>query len=135
MSSAGMNLLTEHAREMVNAPPEWDAWLLEVLGDVQGPNRMIHVRGGVARPVQRGKRKGQPNWAKRDRAMDRDAYFSVEDHEAWLRQWEAKTGKCSKCTGKGQEFAGWNIETGTKMRQCRKCGGTGTAVTVSGEQK
>lgn len=121
-----MNLLTEHARELLGMPPEWDSYEFEAIGAMPGhPPKLIRVAGAVAPPKVSGKNKGEPNWRKRDPATDKTAYFSPAEHEAWEATWEQKTGKCAECVGTGQKMAGWDVKTGVRYKPCVKCGASG----------
>ena len=123
-----MNLLTEHARELLGMPPEWDAYRFEAIGLTSTqPTKVFCVEGAVAPLKTRGKYKGNPNWAKRDRATVRTAYFTPDEHDTWKSGWELKTGKCAECTGSGQRNVGWSAADGAKFKPCEKCNATGKA--------
>lgn len=126
-----MNLLTEHARELLGMPPEWDSYELEAIGTSGQPAKMIRVAGAVAPLKTRGQDKGAPNWRKADPATDKTAYFTPAEHEAWEAAWEQKTGKCAECVGTGQKMAGWDVKTGVRYKPCVKCGATGKAAEQS----
>jgi hypothetical protein len=127
-----MNLFTEHARELMAMPPEWDAYEWEAIGRERASDeaKLIRVAGAVAPLKTRGKYKGYPNWDKLDKGTIRTAYFTPDEHEAWLAQWETKTGKCANCMGSGEQFAGWSAEGGTRHKPCKKCGATGKPANV-----
>jgi hypothetical protein len=40
-------------------------------------------------------------------------------------RFERETGKCHICGGDGQEWRGWDRETGHRWRACKRCSGTG----------
>lgn len=127
-----MNLLTEHAKELLGMPPEWDAYEFEAIGRTADNReaKLIRVAGAVAPPKTRGKYKGLPNWDKRDPATEKTAYFTPAEHEEWTRQWEQKNGKCAECLGRGEKIAGWSAASGTRYKPCEKCGSTGKAPNV-----
>jgi hypothetical protein len=118
-----MNLLIEHAREMLNMPPEWDGYELEAIGGEK--TKLLRVVGAVAPIKTRGKNKGSRDWSKLDKTTEKTAYFTPEEHQQWVSDWEKKTGKCSYCCGTGKVFARWNSVTGTEYKPCLKCGSTG----------
>ncbi len=55
--------------------------------------------------------------------------YTFPEHDAWVLQWEQKTGRCSQCSAKnpGQEWVGWNHITGTQFKVCSRCNGTGSS--------
>ena len=122
-----MNLLTEHARELLGMPPEWSGYEFEAIGHTadQREAKLIRVVGAIAPAKTRGKDKGQPNWRKLDPATEKTAYFTPAEHDDWTRQWEQKTGKCSVCLGRGEKWAGWSAESGHRYKPCDKCAATG----------
>lgn len=126
-----MNLLEEHAREVVGMPPEWEAYEYAAIGrTINQDAKLIRVKGAIAPKKTKGANKGLPNWRKADKATEREAYFTPAEHDKWCSEWEQKTGKCSECTGKGEVFASWSATDGTKHKPCKKCGGTGQAPNV-----
>lgn len=126
-----MNLLTEHARELLGMPPEWNAYQFEAIGrTVNQETKLIRVKGAIAPPITKGKRKGMPNWRELDKATEREAYFTPAEHDDWCLQWERKTGNCSKCLGKGEVFASWNVTDGVKTKPCAACSSTGKTPNV-----
>ena len=108
-------------------PPEWGAYELEAIGSTADNNKakLFRVTGAVAPLKTRGKYKGLPNWEKRDMTTVKTAYFTPEEHDRWVLEWEKKTGKCSDCTGSGKQFAEWSVTEGMRYKPCNKCGGTG----------
>ena len=123
-----IDLLTEHARELVDMPAEWDSYEWEALGiESMGETQTYLIRGAVAPVKKRGPEKGHKNWQKMDIDTKRDVYITPSNHDSWLLQWEQRTGKCSKCVGRGIIAVGWSKETGTRTTQCKKCSGSGSA--------
>ena len=118
-----MNLHSEHAREMLGMPPEWEGYEFEAIGG----NKLVRVVGAVAPIKTRGKYKGHRNWQKLDKATEKTAYYTPAEHDEWVAQWEKKTGKCAECYGTGQMFARWSVANGTEHKPCVKCGATGKA--------
>jgi len=124
-----MDMLSEHAREMLGMPPEWSAYYFKAIGhsSVESNTKLIQVKGAVAPLITRGKHKGAPNWRKSDKTTEREVFFTPGEHDEWCRQWEVRTGKCSKCMGSGKVFARWSITEGTSYKPCSTCNGTGKA--------
>ena len=121
-------LLETHAREKlsITVPPEWKAYKWEAFPDcAREPMLYQELTGGVAPTTTRGKRKGKPNWRKMDKTTKRTVVITVEEHKAWLIEWEKKTGLCSRCEGTGKLLESWSREEGDKYRPCPKCNGTG----------
>jgi hypothetical protein len=88
------------------------------------------ISGAVCTALfSRGPRKGRVNWAKRDRATEREIFISRADLEACQARWERETGKCRECFGTAQEWAGWSAKAGTIFKPCRRCEATGNAQT------
>ncbi|MFP2898778.1 hypothetical protein [Corallococcus sp. 4LFB] len=67
-----------------------------------------------------GPRKGELNWAKRDRSTERELAIPFPEFDAFLLEWEAETGRCHNCYGNGRAFD----------RVCYRCGGAGKAPTA-----
>lgn|GEM_PF-4733892 len=42
-------------------------------------------------------------------------------------RFERETGKCADCGGDGQEWCGWSHVGGHRWRECKRCGGNGSA--------
>jgi len=122
-----INLHEEHARDKYGLPPEWTAAQWECFPGTPGePTLYVQLIGAVYEPVTRGPRKGKPNWDK-PIGKKTTAILPVAEHDAWVRAWEQRTGKCSKCVGTGQTIARVSVQDGTEYRTCRTCGGTGRA--------
>lgn len=115
------NLLEEHAREKAGQGPEWAVYRWEAIPEAKGSM----LTGAVAPPLKSGKSKGQPNWKKMDKTTERKVFISYQERDAFEAKWEAETGKCSQCEGKGQVSAGWSREEGRTYRNCKACGGSG----------
>lgn len=122
-----MNLFTEHAREVVKMPPEWDAFKWEAIGRESASTaaKLFIITGAVAPIKTRGKYKGHQNWDKLKKDTLRTAYFTPDEHEVWLLQWEHKTGLCAECLGRGERSVGWSVSGGTRYKPCEKCRATG----------
>ena len=76
-------------------------------------------------PCKSGPRKGQPNWRTAENRETR--YITWPEFRAFEDEWSRETGKCNDCMGSGEVFAGWSIDTGTRMKPCAKCEATGVA--------
>ena len=121
-----MNLMIEHAKELLGMPPEWDGYEFEAIGrTVNQETKLLRVKGAIAPPITKGERKGRPNWRKLDKSTEREAFFTPAEHDEWCRKWEQKTGLCAECTGKGEVFSSWKAGEGTTFKPCKVCGGTG----------
>lgn len=57
------------------------------------------------------------------------------EEDAEPARYEAETGKCGLCGGDGQEWRGWNRETGHLWRECKRCGGTGAPSSPARDEK
>jgi hypothetical protein len=75
----------------------------------------------VTRTYSKGPRKGRPVYD--GQAMK--AVVTEDEEQAECVRYESETGQCGTCGGDGKEFDGWNHNTGTKWRECRRCSGTG----------
>ena len=115
-----MNLLSEHARELLKAAPEWEAYSIELLPHAPQKATVIRVQGVVAPLMSNGRR----NWRKGDKSTRAETYIPIADHMAWLRAWEQRTGKCWECEGTGRTLKSAG-PAGTFYRPCAKCAGTG----------
>lgn len=83
----------------------------------------VLVTFGTFHVLTRGPRKGRRRWNKPLREVV-VTEAEVRDEE---RAYEATSGHCHRCHGKGAEWAGWSAKTGTKTAPCRRCGATGIA--------
>jgi hypothetical protein len=119
-----INLYELHARELAKMPDNWVMRQWKTMGQDYG---IILVIGICAPRFVRGKRKGHINFKKGDKTTEREIYYTKQEHDQWVTDWEFKTGLCSKCTGSGKVFSSWNIETGTKWKPCTACKETGKA--------
>lgn len=117
-----------HAREKAGGSPEWRVCRWEALPHGRGNVKPLYfdMTGAQYEPMARGKRKGTPNYRKPVAGTERRIIISVEEHDRWLLEWEARTGSCHECDGTGKEVTEMNFVTGeTKYRDCRRCDGTG----------
>jgi hypothetical protein len=92
----------------------WHSW--ECLDTADGSVLMTGcVSSGL---VTKGPRKGRPRYdGEPKRVVVTDGELLTEK-----ARYECEEGKCSECGGDGQEFAGWNHITGTRWRECTRCG-------------
>ncbi len=112
-------------REKYGAPELW-RWFKWERKEIDKPHEFLLVEGGVCTAkIERGKRKGQDDWKKRDKAMDRTFVVARKDLDAFQAEWQARTGSCFKCYGTGQEWGGWSAANGNRYRPCTKCNATG----------
>ena len=132
-----VNFMEEHARELLGMPPEWQAFRFEAKGPVNTPTddgKFICVTGAVTPTVTQGKRRGCPNWRKRDKETEMTVTIPLIKHREWERNWETTNNKCFRCQGHGQEMAGWSVDEGTKYRPCPRCKATGVPTPNSMEK-
>lgn len=113
-----MSHLDEVARRKVSGPEGWEVCGWERIG---GGDDLV-VDGGVPRMLKSGPRKGKKTW--RDVPVQK-AVVTRAELDAEHARYEAETGKCGDCFGKGEVFASWSTAYGTKFRECPRCGGTG----------
>lgn len=113
-----MKHLDEVARRKVSGPEGWAVCAWERIGT---GNDFV-VTGGVPRLLKAGPRKGKPTW--RD-VPTQKAVVTGAEIEAEKARYEAHTGKCSDCTGKGEVFSSWSAADGIKYRKCQRCDGSG----------
>lgn len=108
-------------------PPQWDVIRWEALGDMtagRDPD-VFRVTGAVMPYKKRGPMKGFPSWRNRDRSTERTVYITPAERDAFLLEYEDKTGICYACAGSGQTLASWHYKKGVTLRECRRCGGIG----------
>lgn len=124
-----IDLYEEHARAKEQVSPDWHLFSWECFPKSgREPTLYVQVRGAVCKVTfQRGRRKGQMNWGRREKSTERTVILPVADHEKFCEEWEKRTGLCRNCTGEGKVFASWNHITGTKYRPCARCRETGKA--------
>lgn len=122
-----MKLLEMHAREMLGMSQAWGAFRFKAMPQEAGKVLYYEVTGAVAPLVSKGSCKGNRNWKRRDRATERVANIPVADHDAWTREWERQTGKCSNCVGEGKVMARWHYKEGMTYKTCPICLGSGKA--------
>ncbi len=122
------NLLEQQAREKAGQGPEWAIYRWESIPEANGSM----LTGAVAPPLLSGKRKGKPNFSKRDVATEKRVFITNAERDAYEARWEQETGKCARCEGKAQTLAGWSKAEGQTYRPCRACGGTGAAKVTEG---
>ena len=123
------NLVAEYLRERDGLPSDWVYVTMKVLDHV-GKNpkdwQFVQYEGAVyPHLITRGPRKGQPNFRKPEPGTQRVCVVDQHAFDAWIPSWEERTGKCSKCDGSGQAWAGWSAASGTKFRPCPRCNETG----------
>ena len=122
------HLIEIQAREITGMPEHWEVYSWRAIG-VPGPVKLYELKGCFKPPVfTKGAKVGQPNWAKRDKPSERVVHITPAEYSAWEAGWVQRTGLCPKCMGKGQTVASVGVD-GTTYRECRKCKGTGKAIT------
>lgn len=124
--SARPNHLEDHARELLKMPPEWRWFRWERLPVDAKTTTHTMVTGAVCTATfASGKRKGRTNWSKRDPNTERSVVISDSEHDAYLIQWEERTGHCHECGGTSQRWCGWSVTEGDRYRDCPRCNATG----------
>ena len=118
-----MSHLNAVARRKVSGPEDWEVCGWEKIG---AGNDLV-VEGGVPRLLKAGAKKGQKTW--RDVPVQK-AVVTSDELKAEHARYEAETGNCGDCYGKGEVFASWSVTEGTKHRECKRCGGTGKRPTA-----
>jgi hypothetical protein len=107
------------ASRKFTAPPgfAWYRW------EAIGPDAVI-LTGCVSSGLYaKGPRKGRPKY---DGPPVR-LVVTQREYEAEVARYESETGKCARCGGDGQAWAGWHHETGHEFKACRRCAATGKA--------
>jgi hypothetical protein len=113
-----MNLLEEHARELLQMPQTWGVYRFTCVPQINPTH--VHLYGAVAPDVD-----GKTDWKKMDKTSKREVLISHKDHAEWIKQWEVKTGKCAECKGTGKRWIGWGKDTGSRYKPCEHCKATG----------
>jgi len=73
-----------HAIEQEGLPPNWQAFKYECFPKRGLKTLYFEITGAVCDAViTQGKRNGQPNWRKLDKATQRTEVLTVADHAAW----------------------------------------------------
>ena len=114
------------ARRRGGLGEDWTIFSAEVLPHGWNPQaaKVYRVGIGIARPITRGPRKGQPTWD----GPRREDWIPESDLEAEARTYERETGNCCSCLGDGKELVRWSVDEGSEYRPCRDCNGTGKAL-------
>jgi len=97
----------------------WEPFRYEVIG-TDG----ILVTGGIPRLLKSGPRKGQKTWGAKKGSKVVVTNSEVATEKA---RYVAETGNCPECYGKGEIFASWHVDHGTKYKPCPHCCATGKA--------
>jgi len=109
------------ARKKISLPADWDFYKWERVG----PDAVVLT----ASAFKVGPRTGKKKWfGPSTRVAVTFAEIAAEE-----KAFEAETGKCYKCGGDGEEWAGWNHKTGHYFRPCSRCGATGNAKIDEGD--
>lgn len=93
------------------------------ISEMIGEDFLIHGAVPIGK-YTKGPRKGRDKWPPKSQ-MER-FIVTQGDIDAEDQRWEKEHQKCFKCFGEGQEWNGWNCETGNKFITCRRCKGDGT---------
>lgn len=121
------NLYAEHAREILGLDDTYQmsAWTsLDSIkkGDPGAPANRMRIEMMVCPRLD----DGRLAWPMADTKTKKKCTFTNAEHDAWVMEWERKTGKCSLCAPghPGQEWMGWDHIKGTLLRTCPRCQGT-----------
>ena len=119
-----MKLLNTQAKIKANTGDEWEpyAWRMLPIG---GPYELAEVAGAVAPRYTKGKRKGNHNWDKLDKATKKTVYITIKENEEFVEQWQKETGKCANCEGLGTTLRSWHYINGATYQDCKECRGAG----------
>ena len=66
-----------------------------------------------------------PGRGKKWAGEEKTACISSDEIAAEEARFEAETGRCAKCNGSGQQWAGWSVVDGTRFEPCTRCNATG----------
>lgn len=123
------HLVEQHAREKSGLGPDWAVFLWEQLPEAKG---MLLTGAITPPPYKSGPHKGTPRWKARDVSTEKRIFIAHADQDAYNAAWEASTGNCSRCFGKGDLPWGWSRAEGPKRKPCVKCKGSGKAIIAKG---
>jgi hypothetical protein len=116
-----LDLFNLTARRVHDMPEGWRWFSLD---SYNKPEDFIEVKGAIpCGVITRGPRKGSPKWPKEYDTL----WIRRRDMDRVALEWEQETGKCYKCEGTGQEFAGWSTDKGSRTRECSRCTASGKA--------
>jgi hypothetical protein len=114
---SGWMHISEAARRKIAGPEGWEICFAECIGG----GRDFLVAGGVARLLKRGPHKGKKTWdGPRQRVV-----VTGNEIDAEYERYEAESGKCGDCMGRGAVVVGWSVTAGAKTQTCSRCGGSG----------
>jgi hypothetical protein len=116
-----------YATRKAGMPDGWRWFSSEVLNyQAAREHQSYLLRGAVVPNITKGKHAGQPAWKGRDKNQDSSFAVSVPALNAFYEEWEQSEGKCHRCFGTGEAWAGWSRDTGTKYCTCSRCDGPGS---------
>jgi hypothetical protein len=81
------------------------------------------ITGGIPSLVTRGPNKGKKRW----KGKGTQVVVTYGEIQAEKQRYASETGNCPECYGKGEIFASWHVDTGTKYEPCPHCDATGKA--------
>lgn len=121
-----LNVIERRLKREHGLPENFEFWRWECFPKMAETIYIEFEGGEIQAKFKSGPRKGRPNYRT---AINRRTFAVTIDKGAeWERDYVAETGNCLTCTGTGQEWRGWNRETGNKYRPCGKCQATGKAL-------
>lgn len=120
-----IDFLEMHAREKGKLPPQWRAYRYRRLPEKSAECLYLGVTGAVVPDKVKGIYKGHPNWRAKERSHEIEIYFTPQEHQDWLLQWERRNNQCHSCEGSGMAVYGWSVADGERRAKCVRCHGTG----------
>ena len=121
-----IDIVTEGAKAKFGLPADWKMFQWEWAG--KDAREFLVLTGAVCTATfKRGRRKGEDNYASRDRSTEVSVTLTRGDIDGILAAYEHATGKCHECQGTKEEWVGWTREQGSVFRPCKRCGASGKA--------
>jgi hypothetical protein len=119
-----IDLWNVHAVEVLGAPAGWQ-WYNASCRKDDAPAGFTRLIGAV--PVG-FKRNGRPKWGKASEATKRTLFRDDLKYLAWVKEWEARMGICSRCMNERRTVKSVSIDPATKKvtrayELCKRCQG------------
>lgn len=111
------SMMEMYVAEKFGLPDEWRLCFISA-GD--GPPGWVTIQGAVWDTLKSGKRKGRTNFKKPLTEISTH-WYEESAFDAWLLEWEKRTGLCHRCRGSGQETASVSVKDGVTYRPCSRC--------------
>lgn len=121
------------AKRTQTLPDGW-RWYSISSSKEHAPEGFMRMEGAVpSRFITRGPSKGEPVWSKPFEGTKRTLFIPLAEIDETKRLYEVETGRCSDCSGHGQEWAGWSASDGHRYQPCRSCNGSGLLAAMQSE--